>query len=143
MERLGREFRDELGRFGPQAGMLELVEQWPDAVGAEIARRAWPARIARDGTAHVNTADSVWAFELGQRATEIAGRLGVASIRFAPGPLPEPPPAEPPSNAVLPTEDDLEQGRLAASSITDDELREKVQRAASLSLARTRDDPPI
>ncbi len=80
----------ELARFGPQAGMAELVERWPAAVGDGIARNAWPARIARDGTVHVNTADSVWAFELGQRAAEIAERLGVPRVRFAPGPLPEP-----------------------------------------------------
>ena len=68
MDRLGSEIRAELRRFGPQAGMAELVERWPDVVGAAIARNAWPARIARDGTVHVHTADSVWAFELGQRA---------------------------------------------------------------------------
>ncbi|TML50999.1 MAG: DUF721 domain-containing protein [Actinobacteria bacterium] len=81
--------RKELGRFGPQAGMPELVERWPAAVGPAIARNAWPARIAKDGTVHVNTADSVWAFELGQRAREIEARLGVPKLRFAPGPLPE------------------------------------------------------
>ena len=70
--------------------MAELVERWPTTVGAAIARNAWPARIARDGTVHVNTADSVWAFELGQRAAEIAEKLGVPRVRFAPGPLPEP-----------------------------------------------------
>ena len=70
--------------------MAEFVERWPPSVGETIARNAWPARIARDGTVHVNTADSVWAFELGQRAREIAERLGVPKLRFAPGPLPEP-----------------------------------------------------
>ena len=69
--------------------MAELVEQWPGVVGEAIARNAWPARIARDGTVHINTADSVWAFELGQKAAEIAGKLGVEKLRFAAGPLPE------------------------------------------------------
>src|SRR3954471_128894 len=86
---LGSEIRAELARFGPQAGMAELVERWPGVVGDAIARNAWPARIARDGTVHVNTADSVWAFELGQRAGEIAAKLDVPRLRFAPGPLPE------------------------------------------------------
>ena len=80
--------RKELGQFGPQAGMPELLEAWPVAVGDAIARNAWPARIARDGTLHVATADSIWAFELGHRAAEIAERLGVPKVRFAPGPLP-------------------------------------------------------
>src|SRR3954465_4636063 len=73
---LGSEIRAELRRFGPQAGMAELVERWPAVVGDAIARNAWPARISRDGTVQVHTADSVWAFELGQRAAEMAERLG-------------------------------------------------------------------
>ena len=68
--------------------MPELLERWPAAVGEAIARNAWPARIAKDGTVHVNTADSVWAFELGQQAREIAERLGVPRLRFAPGTAP-------------------------------------------------------
>src|SRR5213592_97556 len=96
MEPLGSEIRSELARFGPQAGMAELVDRWPAAVGAAIARNAWPARISRDGTVHVATTDSVWAYELGQRVTEISAALGVPKVRFAPGPLPqaseEPPP---------------------------------------------------
>ena len=75
--------------------MAELLERWPAAVGEAIARNAWPARIAKDGTVHVNTADSVWAFELGQQAREIAERLAVPRLRFAPGPLP-PADEEPP-----------------------------------------------
>ncbi len=82
MDPLADQVRSELSRFGPQAGMAELLERWPDAVGAAIARNAWPARIARDGTVHVNTDDSVWAFELGQQAPEIAARS-----RAAQGPL--------------------------------------------------------
>src|SRR6476659_4122345 len=89
MDPLGPDIRSELARFGPQAGMAELVERWPAAVGEAIARNAWPARIARDGTVHINTADSVWAFELAQRAREIAERLRAPKVRFAPGPLPE------------------------------------------------------
>ena len=64
IERIGNEVERELGRFGPAAGMAELLRAWPDAVGEEIARNAWPARIARDGTLHVATSSSAWAFEL-------------------------------------------------------------------------------
>ncbi|HEV8459439.1 MAG TPA: DUF721 domain-containing protein [Gaiellaceae bacterium] len=122
--------------------MAELVERWPEVVGASIARNAWPARIARDGTVYVNTADSVWSFELGHRAGEIAERLGVEKLRFAPGPLPEPD-EEPVENPVEVTPEDAERAAAIASAISDEKLRESVQKAVSLSLARGRSDPPI
>ena len=139
MEPLGSEIRAELSRFGPQAGMPELLDRWPDAVGGTVARFAWPARIARAGTVHVTTADSLWAFELGQRAKEIAERLGVAKLRFAPGPLPEPP-REPERTAVTPTPEEEERARALASRIGDEKLRESVQKAVRLALARERHD---
>ena len=122
--------------------MAELVERWPVAVGPEIARNAWPARIGRDGTVHVNTADSVWAFELGQRASEIAAKLHATAVRFAPGPLPEADEA-PLQEAVSTTPEDEERARAIASSITDQKLRESVQKAVSFGLARGRDNHPI
>jgi hypothetical protein len=142
LRRLGEDVRRELERFGPQAGMPELVDRWPQAVGEAIARHAWPARIARDGTVHVHTADSVWAFELGHRAREIAERLGVTSLRFAPGPLPEPP-VDAPVERVEPTPEDDERAAAIASSIADEKLRESVQKAVRLSLARGRLDRPF
>jgi hypothetical protein len=122
--------------------MAELVERWPAAVGPAIARNAWPARIARDGTVHVSTADSVWAFELGQRAAEIAGKLDVENVRFAPGPLPEPD-EEPVSNPVEVSREDAERARAIATGISDEKLRESVQKAVSLGLARGRGNRPI
>jgi hypothetical protein len=138
VKHLGDEVKRELSRFGPAAGLAEVVEAWPAAVGETIARNAWPARIARDGTLHVNTSDSVWAFELTNRAAEIGGRVGFDRLRFAPGRLPEPddprgestdpPPAEPPPAA-------LEEGARLAAGIEDENLRKIVAKAASLSLA--------
>ena len=120
------------------------VERWPAAVGEAIARNAWPARIGRDGTLHVNTADSVWAFELAQRAAEIATRLEVAAVRFAPGPLAESEPEEPPKpRAGAPGTvrgAELRGGRGSPRSIEDENLRESVEKAVSLSLASGRSD---
>jgi hypothetical protein len=140
--RIGDAVRSELSRFGGQAGMPEVLERWPDAVGTAIARHAWPARIARDGTLHVNTDDSVWAFELGHRAKEIAERLGVEKLRFAPGPLPEP---SPEGSAVVhePTPEDRELAAALASTIEEESLRETVQKAISFALARGRSNPPF
>ena len=142
MDRLAEDIRKELGRFGPQAGMPELLERWPAAVGEQIARFAWPARIARDGTVHVHTADSVWAFELGHRAAEIAGRLGVERLRFAPGPLPEPSP-ERLETPVVPTPDEDARARDLTAEIDDENLRETVPKAVRLSLARSRLDRAV
>jgi hypothetical protein len=122
--------------------MVELVERWPDAVGPHIARFAWPARIARDGTVHVATADSVWAFELGQRAEEIGSRLGGARLRFAPGPLPEPDP-EPVRSSVSPSAEDGQAAAELTAGMRDEKLRETVQKALSFALARGRSDAPF
>ncbi|HKU59239.1 MAG TPA: DUF721 domain-containing protein [Gaiellaceae bacterium] len=140
-DRLGDGVRAELTRFGPQAGMPELVDRWPEAVGDAIARHAWPARIARNGTVHVNTSDSVWAFELGHRANEIAQRLGVEKLRFAPGPLPEGP-MKRHGEGVRPTPEDVEKARALAADIDEETLRETVQKAISFALARMRSDSP-
>jgi hypothetical protein len=142
LDPLGRQIRSELSRFGPQAGMAELIDRWPQVVGDGIARNAWPARIARDGTVLVNTTDSVWSFELGHRAVEIAGKLGVPKVRFAPGPLPEPDP-EPVERPVEVSPEDDERARAIAATIDDENLRKSVQKAVSLSLARGRANRPI
>ena len=139
MKHLGDEVKRELGRFGPEGGIGELVEAWSAAVGETIARSAWPARVARDGTLHVNTADSIWAFELTNRAAEIAKRLGVERVRFAPGRLPEP--VETESEGLKPTppkpsESLREEGARLAAGIEDENLRKIVARAAAASLAK-------
>ena len=139
MKHLGDEVKRELGRFGPEGGISELVEAWPAAVGETIARSAWPARVARDGTLHVNTTDSIWAFELTGRAAEIAKRLGVERVRFAPGRLPDaddPGPKEAESGPPKPSESLREEGARLAAGIEDENLRKLVARAAAASLAK-------
>ena len=76
----------QLSRFGGQAELAELADRWPEAVGEAIARNAWPSRIARDGTLHVNTADSVWAFELTQRGRRDRRPAGGGSAEIRPRP---------------------------------------------------------
>ena len=112
-------------------------------MGAPIARSAWPARVGRDGTLHVATSDSTWAFELAHRAPEIAARLGVAKVRFAPGPLPEDGVAEPPRAALRPSAEQERAAAEIAAPIEDENLRKSVQKAVSLSLARTLADRAV
>jgi len=149
MEPLGPEVRRELSRFGPQAGLGELVAAWPAAVGAQIAANAWPARIRRDGILVVHTSSAAWAFELAQLEATVRERLGdlaAAGLKFVVGPLPEAAVDAGDERApALPqptTEHAAEAARLTAG-IADPDLREHVARAIQLSLARTRSDRPF
>jgi hypothetical protein len=152
-ERIGEDVKRELGRFGPAAGMAEIVAAWPDLVGEQIARNAWPARLARDGTLHVATSSSAWAFELAQLAPEVLGRMRAAvgtaapaSLRFAPGRLPTPPlPSAGGAQKDVrePTPEQVSQAAELAARIEDENLREVVAKTAAQSLARASDDRSV
>ena len=149
IDRIGDEVRRSLAATGsPAAGSLPaIVDAWPGVVGEAIARAAWPQRIARDGTLHVATTSSTWAFELGRMSPEIAERLRAAlgedapaSLRFAPGRVPPPVTAEAPEPRVETTAEAREAAAEIASVIDDEELRELVARAAAASLSQARSD---
>jgi hypothetical protein len=149
MDRIGADIEKQLARFDAQGAMPRIVAAWPEAVGGEVARNAWPARVGRDGTLHVHTSSSVWAFELGQLAPKVLVRLRDAlggraptALRFAPGHLPEAPPAaaeatRPPAAQV--SADTAVRAAALAAGIADEELRERVARAAGLGLSRLPD----
>jgi hypothetical protein len=150
LERIGENAQRELARFEPARGLIELVAVWPEAVGSEIARNAWPARLARDGTLHVATSSSTWAFELTHLEAEVRkrlrGQLGESvpkQLRFAPGRLPSPS-AESPEDgrreppAVRP--ETRKQAESLAAGIEDEELRKAVANAAAASLGRAASD---
>jgi hypothetical protein len=145
VDRLANTVRGELDRFGGDTNLAALVERWPTAVGATIARNAWPARIGRDGTLHVNAADAIWAFELTQRAGEIASRLEIAAVRFAPGPVARPVEEREDAAAtiVVPSPAELQAAAEVAAAIDDENLRETIKKAMSLSLARSASDRPF
>jgi hypothetical protein len=141
----------ELGRFGPAAGMVAVVDAWPGAVGATIARNAWPARIARDGTLHVATSSSSWAFELALLERDIVrglrnalGSKAPQSVRFAVGKLPEAGAGDDADEAarrgVEPAVEDVEKGAELTAGIEHDELRKVVANAAAHSLANAGSD---
>lgn len=148
--------RRELDRFSPAAGLGEVVAAWPEAVGDAIAANAWPARMARDGSLHVTTSSSAWAFELTQLAGSVLARLqervGDAApqgLRFAPGPLPEhgmAPVESPKRTAPRVSEQSREAAERMAAQIEDPGLREVVAKAAAASLAASEgrpDDRPV
>ena len=149
MERLGGHLRSELARLGPAGPVARIVDVWSSAVGPAVARNAWPARVGRDGTLHVATSSSTWAFELGLLARDIeqrlAERLGAEApraLRFAPGRVPEPPAPEsaasPVRNAPPPGDQERRQASELAARIENDALREIVARAAAAGLSRGR-----
>jgi len=151
-KRIGDDIRQELGRFGPVGAMAEIVEAWSGAVGDAIARNAWPARVSRDGTLHVATSSSAWAFELGLLEADIRGRLETAlgadapkRLRFAPGRLPEPAAEEASATPGRPLEPTVEHRRQAdhiAAVIEDEKLRKIVAKAAAASLENSAGRPP-
>jgi hypothetical protein len=156
MERLGDEVSRALARTGGGGShaLPELVAAWPAAVGEAVARQAWPLRIGRDGTLHVATSSSTWAFELDRLAPEILGRLRAAlgndapsGIRFRPGPLPErgaeAETAEASPSAPAPTPADAAAAAALVAAIDDPHLRRLVERAARASLAKARSDQRI
>jgi hypothetical protein len=152
MDRIGDGIQRELARSGSRDAvpLAAVTAAWPAAVGAAVARRAWPLRIGRDGTLHVATESATWAHELTLLESDVLealrARLGDATpakLRFAVGPVPEPAapleqvssvPAEPPD---VPPEVESEAAS-AAAAIDDPELRELVARAARTSLLRAR-----
>ena len=150
MKKIASDVSSELGRFGPAAGMVRIVEAWPAAVGATIARNAWPARIARDGTLHVATSSASWAFELAQLEADVLKRLRAAvgkdapaKLRFAVGKLPELGQEDDARGARVapePGPEELRKAEELAAEIGDEELRKVVAKAAAQSLARGRDD---
>jgi predicted nucleic acid-binding Zn ribbon protein len=153
VERLGKDLARELSRFGGGrlVELTRVVQVWPETVGETIAKNAWPARLARDGTLHVATTSSAWAFELAHLQADLLARLRPAlgddtprGLRFAVGRVPEPgldreaadarrPPPEPgPEHRA--------QAAQLAASVEDDDLRELVAKAAAASLARAVSD---
>jgi hypothetical protein len=92
---------------------------------------------------HVNTTDSLWAFELAQRAVEIAARIGVGGVRFTPGPLAEPASRPPAERRPVPSPEQRQTAAELAAGIGDPTLRESVERAVGLSLARGRVGRPV
>jgi hypothetical protein len=152
MERIGESVGKELARSGGGAGasLGEITAVWTDAVGDAVSRQAWPLRLSRDGTLHVATSSSTWAFELDRLSSEIGEQLAAllgasapAKLQFRVGPIPEPggPAGEASESPYDPPETTLEmvsEAASIASEIEDPELRELVARAALGSLARAR-----
>jgi hypothetical protein len=146
MERIGDSVGGELARTGGGAGavLAEITAIWPEAVGDAVARQAWPLRMGRDGTLHVATSSSTWAFELDrlspqihERLTALAGDSAPAKLRFRVGPIPEPAaPPDVPAEPLETTPEEASEAAALAAGIEDPELRQIVAKMARASLSR-------
>jgi hypothetical protein len=133
---------------GAPEDLVRVVRAWPAAAGDLVAREAWPARVARDGTVVVHCRSAVWASELthlGTRlraALEEAGAGPVAALRFVVGAVPE---RAAPARSV--PRRDVSAGEAAAirgwaSAVRDPALRAAVEAAARASVARRAEGVP-
>src|SRR5215218_4848152 len=129
--------------------MVELVARWPSAVGEQIARNAWPARIGRDGKLHVATSSSAWAFELTSLGAAVLERLRAAlgneapsSVAFAPGPVPEvlAEAARPARHALRIGPAERSRAAELTASMSNEELRLCATNALAAGLSRAADD---
>jgi len=150
VEKIGKSVERVLSRTGggTALALTEITAVWPKAVGEAVAREAWPLRVARDGTLHVATTSSTWAFELDRLSPEIEEQLGVLlgpatpkKLRFRVGPVPEPGAARETltrgsAEPVAASAEAAAEAASLTSEIEDPELRALIARAAQASLSR-------
>jgi Dna[CI] antecedent, DciA len=144
MEQLGDQIRAEMHRMGADSGAGDAGSAWLAAVGAEIARNAWPARTQADGTLVVHVRDAIWGFELTQQAAEISERLpGRPRLRFVPGELPDPAPEPEPAPPAEATPEQAREAASLAAAIEDENLRESVAKVIKAALVRASADRSV
>jgi len=143
-----RRVGDLLGPMLPPSSgaeqLLPVLRVWPAAVGVTLAREAWPARMAADGTLVVHVTSSLWASELQLMERAVGEKLGAAlgrpspPLRFRVGPVPQPA-ASPPPAPVSPVA--ARAAAELAEQVADPALRDAVQAALERTLVRSDDAP--
>lgn len=123
---------------------------WEKSVPRRVLENARPVTIRR-GVMYVHTSTSVWANELEMLKPQLLDSLkkhapnsGIRDIRVRVGKLPPlqaPRPVRPPAPAV-PMAQLPEEVAHALAALGDDGLRDAVQRAAAVSLARSSSKKP-
>jgi hypothetical protein len=141
MDPVGNEIREELQRLGVESSAAaDTTDSWVAAVGPEIARNAWPARLQADGTLVVHVRDAIWGFELTHRASEISARLpGRPRLRFVPGALPDEAAEELPAVHPPASPEQVREAEEMTAGIADPELRESVAKVIKAALVRAPD----
>lgn len=126
-----------------EAQAIRVFAWWRKAVPERVFQRARPVRLSH-GVLVVHTATSAWASELDHLKEQLlasvqkhAPEAKVRALRFRPGPLPEVSKTsrpEPPRRMPIPVRALPEELARVLVRIDDDELREAIGQAASLTL---------
>jgi hypothetical protein len=130
-----------------EARALRIFGVWSKVVSERVGRNAAPVRYAR-GVLTVHTVTSAWANVLQLESMQLLARLRarlpgipLQRLSFRVGHLPEPPEAvrrEPEPTPLLPLSEMPEALARELARIGDDTLRDKLTRAAAVSLAEPR-----
>jgi len=134
-------------RAGPSAAgdMAALRAAWPQAAGAQGARRSIPVRQSRAGVLTVACESAVWAQELNAARDAIQARLAarvpdvpVSGIRFVVGDHALPAEVAAARSPARPTPDERASAQAAVEGVSDPELRALLARAAAGTMAVAR-----
>ena len=130
----------------------DLVTRWAAIIGASLARRCLPQRLAalkgEDGGLLTLLADDRAAFELQHQTPQLIskintyfGRTVVKKIKVVVGDIPQPYVAPPPPRAL--TSDEQTALTEATEAIADPELKDALRRLGRQALATKRKGPRV
>ena len=131
-----------------EAQAIRVFAWWRRAVPPRVFARARPVKLSH-GVLIVHTATSAWAAELDYLREQLlasvqkhAPNARVKALRFRVGALPEAPTPtrpDPPRRVTIPVRVLPEELARVLARIDDDALREAIGSAASVAMARSRD----
>lgn len=135
------------GLDSPAGSELAVLQSaWKDIAGPQAAANSVVVRRSRAGVVSIACASGMWAQELDARRdlltdqlVRAAPRLDVTGIRFVVGDhvIPAAPPTTP-RPVPAPTAKERSQAEKLFDAVTDDDLRQRLVRAAAGQMATTR-----
>lgn len=104
----------------------ELIQAWGLAAGEEIARRARPVRLDREGDLVVTVTSSIWQQELSLCAPQLVEKLqkaglAVTGLKLVRSPAPPPPKPKPEPVELTPQDEAVIEDNL--KGVSDPELK--------------------
>ncbi len=142
-------------RRQPHLTVTLLRQHWAEVLGAELARKTWPARLAGN-LLWINTVDAGWAYQLQFMKRDMLesiqlfmGTPTITELRFrqgeVPPPAPEPdseankaPPSSRPRRGAAPAEAVPASAAPGSAAIADETLRDSFSRWHGMQQRRKR-----